>query len=298
MSLPGLLFHGTMLSDRARNDALAAGIAAVVRPGDVVVDVGAGSGLMSMLAARAGARRVHALEEGAMAAVAEDLVRRNAWDHVVSVQRVRSHDWEPPERADVVLCETLGYAVLEEGFRRTIADARERMLAPHGRLLPRSVEILAVPISTRGLPIDADYIGTVLDLDLAPLADGYRGLHQRLAVPLEDEAGPRRRLLELDCASLSPHAALTAQASFPVAPGREVTAFALWFEATLADGVVLSSRAPDPSNHWAQTVLPLREPLRTARAGEIGLDVELDDRLGLRIEWEASVREVRDRAAA
>jgi predicted RNA methylase len=76
--VPG--FHRSMLADAPRNDFYAQAIRATVRPGDVVLDIGTGSGLLAMLAAQAGAARVVACEANpALAATAREIVRRNGF---------------------------------------------------------------------------------------------------------------------------------------------------------------------------------------------------------------------------
>ena len=62
-----------MVSDRPRTDAFAAAIREVVKPGDVVLDVGTGTGILAMLAAKAGAREVHAIDATDIAAVPDCL---------------------------------------------------------------------------------------------------------------------------------------------------------------------------------------------------------------------------------
>src|SRR5690349_22020599 len=69
--------HRTLLDDRVRTDAFASAIARVVRPGDVVLDLGSGTGVLAILACRAGARRVFAVEQGHIADVAAMLVKDN-----------------------------------------------------------------------------------------------------------------------------------------------------------------------------------------------------------------------------
>lgn len=290
MSVAGTMFHGVMLNDRARNETLAAAVERTVRPGDVVVDVGAGVGLLSLLAARAGARRVYALEEGPIARLAVELAQRNGFGDVVVVERVRSQEWSPPERADVVLCETLGYALLEEGLRASIADARRRMLRPGGRLVPQAVRLLAAPVDASDLPIDTGYLDSLLGFDLAPLGALYRRVWQRHHVSESDELAPPQVALSLDCRTLSPDEALETTLQFTCRRGGTLTAFVLWFEADLAADVLLSSRSPDPRNHWGQVVLPAGRPGAVAAGDRIGLRLGLNDARGLRMTWEQTGR--------
>ena len=67
-----LAYHANLLSDVVRMDAYDRALRALVKPGDVVLDVGAGTGVLAMLAARAGAKRVHAVESLPVAALAEN----------------------------------------------------------------------------------------------------------------------------------------------------------------------------------------------------------------------------------
>ena len=75
--------HRTMIRDRARTEAFQRAIDAVVRPGDIVLDVGAGSGILSLLAARAGAARVYAVEQTSIAVLAQQLAAANAFEDIV-----------------------------------------------------------------------------------------------------------------------------------------------------------------------------------------------------------------------
>ena len=75
--------HRTMICDRVRTDAFRRAIESVVRPGDIVLDVGAGSGILSVFAARAGARRVYAVERTSVAVLAQELAAANGVGDVV-----------------------------------------------------------------------------------------------------------------------------------------------------------------------------------------------------------------------
>jgi predicted RNA methylase len=103
------------LIDEERTDAFARAIAATVRPGDVVVDMGAGSGVLAMLAARAGARKVYAVElDPSNIATLGAIFRANGFaDRIVPVQGdVRTV--ELPEKVDVIIGEMIATALIEE----------------------------------------------------------------------------------------------------------------------------------------------------------------------------------------
>ncbi len=90
--------HRRMLADPHRMDAYERAIRRLVRPGDVVLDLGAGTGILAMLAARAGAARVHAVESMPIARLAADLVRENRLGDRVTVHEADATSLAPVER--------------------------------------------------------------------------------------------------------------------------------------------------------------------------------------------------------
>ncbi len=145
--------HIAMLDDRARTDAFLAAIAEMVRPGDVVVDIGTGTGVLAVAAARAGARHVYAIEVGHIADAAEALVRENGYADRITVMRGRSTRIDLPERANILLSETIGNDPLDEGIVKTIRDGRARFLAPDARIIPRTLSVRALPVD-----LGADFV--------------------------------------------------------------------------------------------------------------------------------------------
>ena len=89
--------HRSMIRDRVRTEAFRRAIDAVVRPGDIVLDVGAGSGILSVFAARAGAARVYAVEQTSIAVLAQELAAANGVADIVRVIQGDVMDIEPPE---------------------------------------------------------------------------------------------------------------------------------------------------------------------------------------------------------
>jgi SAM-dependent methyltransferase len=130
--------HRTMIRDRVRTEAFRRAINSVVRRGDIVLDVGAGSGILSVFAARAGAARVYAVERTAIAALAEQLAAANDVGEIVTVIHGDVMDIELPEQVDVIVSEWLGGFGIDEGMLAPVIAARDRWLKPGGVMISRS----------------------------------------------------------------------------------------------------------------------------------------------------------------
>src|SRR2546423_14087521 len=106
--------HRALLADSVRTNAYAEAIGRVVRPGDVVLDLGSGSGVLAIMACRAGARKVFAVEQGHMADVAAMLVADNGCGGRGTLLHARSQDIELPQRANLLITETPRHPRLAE----------------------------------------------------------------------------------------------------------------------------------------------------------------------------------------
>ena len=152
------------LEDRRRTESFLAGVRAVVRPGDVVLDLGTGIGLLAIAAAQAGASRVYALEPTGIGTLAEANFHANGYGDRITLITGMSTDVELPERADVLLSDLVSNDPLGEGVVQIVADARKRLLKAGARLMPSEVRIHALPVAVPEalLPRDA-FTSTRLD---------------------------------------------------------------------------------------------------------------------------------------
>jgi len=143
----GPSIHLAMLKDRARTSSFLAGIDEVVDPEDIVVDIGTGTGVLAVAAARAGAKHVYAVEASAIGEVAEAIFRANGLSDRITLLRGWSTRIELPEQADVLVSEIIGNEPLGENVLEVTRDARKRLLKPGARLVPARVRIFGLPVT-------------------------------------------------------------------------------------------------------------------------------------------------------
>eukprot|EP00906_Rhabdomonas_costata_P029185 RCo041207 len=136
-----LTVHRTMLQDKPRMEAYWKTFRSLqdtgCLSGRVVLDVGAGTGILSIWAAQCGAARVYGVEASGMATMAQRLVSHNGVQDKVRILQGRMEDVELPEKVDIIVSEWMGFYLLHESMLSSVLVARDRWLKPGGLLLPR-----------------------------------------------------------------------------------------------------------------------------------------------------------------
>jgi precorrin-6B methylase 2 len=267
----GIEIHRRMVGDDVRTGAFRASIAATVRPGDVVLDVGAGSGILSMFAAQAGAARVYGIERAPAAAA---LARRIVADNRLA-DRVRIVDGQAetallPEPVDVIVSEWLGVIGVDENMLAPVLAARDRWLKPGGTLIPGAVTAWLAPVFAAAGAEATAFQSPAYGLDLTALAPFEHNEAVWLPDGVEEHelrASPQP-LWVTDPASMpaveaaSPYAAeLTFTVSGPV------NGLAAWFSAELPGTGALTNGPGAPATHWGQFLFPIANAAAAA-AGE------------------------------
>lgn len=129
-----------MLEDPQRKTLFIAAIEETVSSDDIVLDLGTGSGILAVAAARAGARHVYALEPSRSGELAAKVIADNGYADRITMIRGWSTTTELPQRATVLTTDIVGNDCLDMVIWETLQDARRRLLTPDARLIPESFE--------------------------------------------------------------------------------------------------------------------------------------------------------------
>ena len=137
------LTHYFMLNDAERVLSYKMAIEQAAKD-KVVVEIGCGTGILSLIAAQAGAKHVYAIEEAAIADVAQEMFAVNGMADRITLVRGNSLNVRLPERADLLIHEIIGTDPIDENILPVIDDARQKLLRAGGQLLPHRLDIFAI----------------------------------------------------------------------------------------------------------------------------------------------------------
>jgi hypothetical protein len=261
-----------MVSDRRRTDAFAEAIAEVVKPGDVVIDVGTGTGILAMLAARAGAARTHAVDKSLVIEHVQALLEDNALSELVTLHHSLASDLIVEGRADLIISEWLGNFALVEDMLKDVLYVRDRYLKPGGRMLPSHVDVMLAPIDDRIL-YDEEGPGfwrePIHGLDFSRLEKLELAQQKSQKMRIEESflLAPGQTLVSLDLLTMKPGDEwVEGVLEFEATRDGTLDGFAGWFTAQLSPGVLLDTGPGSPWTHWSQIYMPF--PPRPTRAKE------------------------------
>lgn len=250
----GLGYHRRMLTDRLRTESFRDALEELITPDDVVVDIGAGTGILSLFAARAGARRVFAVESTPIAGLARQIIADNDFADVIEVFEADARTVELPEPATILVSECLGNFVLSDGMLNVLRDSK-RLLTPNARIIPSVIDLELAPSRVSALLGGIDYWRDPLygfDYSSA-LAAAFNEIYQTQA-PSALLVAPPQNYTSVVLTETSPGGSNTLLWTFE--ERSLVDSVLAYFSAQLSESVHLHT-GPDYDTHWGQMVFPL-----------------------------------------
>jgi type I protein arginine methyltransferase len=276
-------WHFSMLNDRARNGAFAEAIARSNLRDKVVLDIGAGSGLLSMLAAKHGAAHVYACEMIApVADKAVEIIAANGYaDRVTLIPKI-SYDVrigaDMPRRADVLLSETIDCGFVGEGFLGALRHARAELLQPDAALVPRSFALEGALLESD----DVFRLNRTDDVEGFSLT-GFNELSTQGYFPVRLDTwrhrlmSSPRRLLALDLAAYT-FEPITETIVLTATAGGQVHGVVFWFDAELVPGVTISNSPGGNTSHWMQAFACFEQPITVANGDDVTVQLTFSQR--------------------
>jgi protein arginine N-methyltransferase 1 len=271
-----LVSFGLMIECEPRMGIYAEALRRAVTPGCTVIDIGAGFGIFSMLAAKYGAGKVIAIEPDPASELIMPMAEANGCADRIEVVKEISTKYTPRTRADVIVSDIRGITPLFEHHIATIVDARERLLAPGGKLLPMRDTLRIAPVESASLyrPCERPWLANNYGLDLS--------------------AGQRYAANTLAPALLKPDALLAPSASFATLDYRTIAdpdvdgtvefvaeragpchGLLVWFEAEIDEGLGFSNGPDGDELVYKQQFLPLEHPVRLAPGDRVAARIRV-----------------------
>ncbi|RHN78403.1 putative methyltransferase [Medicago truncatula] len=279
--------HQEMIKDRVRTETYRE---AIMRhqsfiAGKVVVDVGCGTGILSIFCAQAGAKRVYAVDASDIALQANEVVKANNLSDVVIVLHGRVEDVEIDEEVDVIISEWMGYMLLYESMLGSVITARDRWLKPGGLILPSSATLYIAPVTHTDRYSDSvDFWRNVYGIDMsAMLSLAKQCAFEEPAV--ETITGENVltwphvvKYIDSYSVTINELETVTSNFKFNSMMRAPLHGFAFWFDvefnvptivngslrkkrANPSEALVLSTAPEDPPTHWQQTLVYFYDPI-------------------------------------
>ena len=265
-----LSVHQSLLKDSNRNRAFYRALEESVGQDSSVLDIGSGTGIWAITAAKMGAKRVVAIEQEALlVGLIRALARENGVADRVEVIQGNAAQIKLGKEFDVIVSETIGHLIFDEEIVQIMIDARKRFLKPDGALIPNAVALVVAPAHLAkeqenlpaGIQMNYEYFESLL-LNV-PVGSADKSQLEILGEP--------RDLVRIDLGTVESRPDLTGlKAVWPNLQTKAVNGFAVWAEASLSQEV---SVATINTTSWSTLVYPIR-PFQ-AEAGKLELDLML-----------------------
>ncbi|CAH2311652.1 arginine N-methyltransferase 6 [Pelobates cultripes] len=280
--------HEEMISDTVRTSAYKQAIQSnSALRGKTVLDVGAGTGILSIFCGQAGVKKVYAVEASSVAQLANNVVKQNGMEDKVEIINSSVETAEIPEQVDVIVSEWMGYALMYESMLSSVIYARDKWLKPGGLMLPNCVDLFIAPINDPTTENRLDFwsdVKRMYGVDMSCVRSFAQTciMNKEMQVcsvyPEDVLSFPAKfASLNLNSVTLEESAKIYGTFKFRCFGSSFMHGFAVWFSVIFpGEKVVNLSTSPyGEETHWKQTLLYLNEEIQVEQDTEISGDITM-----------------------
>lgn len=261
-----LKYHYRLLSDRMRTRAFKNAINHIVKPGQSVLDIGAGTGFLSFLCVKAGAARVYAVEHDDVISLARLAAHTNKMDSKVYFLKRHSTKIKLPCKMDLIVTETIGNSGLDEGIVASVIDARKKWLKPKGRIIPSSMELYAAPVELSSAYRRVSFWKKKIEgIDLSGIHAHAVNSPYRFQLTPRALLSPGKKWADINFLKIT-NDKFEKTLIFRANRSGRLSGFGIWFRAELAPKIWVAN-TPSTRSSWYHFFLPLSKPV-SVKKGE------------------------------
>ena len=267
-----LHFYGQMIVDAPRMEAYTAALRRAVKQDSVVMDLGCGPGVLGLIACKLGARRVYMVEPENIIGLARDAAAANGCADRIEFFENLSTEITLPEPATVILSDLRGVLPWFQQHIPSIIDARKRLLAPGGVLIPRRDILWAAVVEApeQYQEIVGPWEDNAFDLDLSAATRLITNTWRKTHLKPEQFLTEPVRWTTIDYYEVnSPD--MCAEISWRAARNGTAHGVVVWFDSELVDGIGFSNHPAAPRMIYGTGFFPFTEPVEVTEGEQIKL---------------------------
>jgi len=270
-------WHLKMLADHERNNAFEQAIKEAMDENSVALDIGTGSGLLSMMSVRHGAEKVYACEQSKyIADAARENFAKNKMDNKIQLFHSKSTQLTGDElepKANIIVAEIFDSGLLGEHAIPSFRHALLNLCTENARVVPKAAEVkgklLHAPKSGSVNPIKEISGFDLSAFDQFRVPEEY--ITQNLSEITHEFCSDEFKILDVDFENLwpalAPNQCRRFDVSIPINSEKPIHGIAFWFTLFMNDHITLSSAPGRGDNHWGQAVSFFNEPI-SGKAGQ------------------------------
>ncbi|WP_440994688.1 50S ribosomal protein L11 methyltransferase [Cysteiniphilum litorale] len=269
--------HFAMLNDTTRNEAYKKAINSIDFKNKIVIDIGAGTGILSMMAVANGAKHVYAFEcNKQIAHNARQIISNNGYQDKITLIDRKSSEYQYPlgEKADILITEIMDCGLVGEGILESICHAKAHLLKSDAVILPKQAKVLTSLVSSNELH-QLNHINTIEKWDLSPFNIFSTKGHFPVRLNIWNYlfASNVETLFSFNFQKQLSNKHIT-RCRFISRITGEIHGIIFWFQVALTDTIYLENNPENVSSHWMQAFISFEEPIIASQGQTLEFDIE------------------------